>query len=146
MTAMFDTLKFARTLRDGGSFSPDQAERLSDAIADALSGEVVARADLATTESSLRKAIEDARAELKGDIADLRSEMAELRAEQRRDIADLRADLRAETADRRADMRSLETRIEAAKAETIKWVVGLFGLQIVALLGGLIALARLLPR
>lgn len=42
-------------------------------------------------------------------------------------------------------MKSLEAKIEAAKADTIKWVVGL-GVQIVALLGGLIALARLLPK
>lgn len=55
MTAMFDTLKFARTLRDGGRFTPEPAERLSDALSDAISGEVVNQADLTATEAGLHK-------------------------------------------------------------------------------------------
>ncbi len=117
MTAMFDTLKFARTLRDGGRFTPEPAERLSDALSDAISGEVVNRADLAATEAGLHKQIEESRTELKAEIAGLRT-----------------------------DMKSLEAKIEPAKADTIKWIVGLFGVQVVALLGGVIALARLLPK
>ena len=56
---MFDTLKFARALRDGGSFTPEQAERLSDALSEAISGEVAARADLDVIESTLGGKIED---------------------------------------------------------------------------------------
>ena len=127
---MFDTLKFARTQRDGGSFTPDQAERLSDALSDSIAGEVVARADLAATESKLGRKIDDLRAELKQDIADLRAEF-------RQDIADLRTELKG-------DIRALEVKIEAAKADTIKWVVGIIGFQTVAIVGAVVVLARVL--
>ena len=154
MTAMFDTLKFARTLRDGGSFTPDQAERLSDALADAMAGEVVGRADLKTTETTLRGEIRDLRAELKSDIAELRAELkgdiAALRTELKGDIAELRTETHDSIAELRTELRTglkgVEARIEAAQANTIRWVIGLFGVQVVALLGGLVALARLLPR
>lgn len=43
----FDTLKFARTLRDKANVSSEQAEGFADAIAEALQGDLVTRADLA---------------------------------------------------------------------------------------------------
>ncbi|EIZ85326.1 hemophilus-specific uncharacterized [Methylobacterium sp. GXF4] len=42
----FDTLKFARTLRDKAKLSPEQAEGLADAMAEALQGDLVTKADL----------------------------------------------------------------------------------------------------
>ena len=152
MTAMFDTLKFARALRDGGQFTPEQAERLSDALSDAISGEVVARSDLAATESKLGRKIDDVRTELKTDIESLRVELktdiADLRAELKADIADLRAELKADIADLRAelkaDIRGLEIKIEAGKADTIKWVVGIIGFQTIAIVGAAVVLGRLL--
>ncbi|SFI75231.1 hypothetical protein [Methylobacterium brachiatum] len=42
----FDTLKFARTLRDKAKLSPEQAECLADAMAEALQGDLVTNADL----------------------------------------------------------------------------------------------------
>ena len=43
----FDTLKFARTLRDKANLSSEQAEGFADAIAEALQGDLVTKADLA---------------------------------------------------------------------------------------------------
>ncbi len=42
----FDTLKFVWTLRDKAKLSPEQAEGLADAMAEALQGARVTRADL----------------------------------------------------------------------------------------------------
>ncbi|KQS54898.1 hypothetical protein SAMN02799625_02374 [Methylobacterium sp. UNC300MFChir4.1] len=42
----FDTLKFARTLREKAKLSPEQAEGLADAMAEALQGDLVTKADL----------------------------------------------------------------------------------------------------
>ncbi|MCJ2122247.1 CCDC90 family protein [Methylobacterium sp. J-077] len=42
----FDTLKFAGTLRDKAKLSPGQAEGMADAMAEALQGDLVTKADL----------------------------------------------------------------------------------------------------
>ncbi|MGU3384980.1 hypothetical protein ACLBYG_10785 [Methylobacterium sp. D53M] len=42
----FDTLKFARSLREKAKLSPEQAEGLADAMAEALQGDLVTKADL----------------------------------------------------------------------------------------------------
>lgn len=42
----FDTLKFARTVREKAKLSPEQAEGLADAMAEALQGDLVTKADL----------------------------------------------------------------------------------------------------
>lgn len=139
MTAMFDALKFARTLRDGGSFTPDQAERLSDALSDAIAGEVLARADLAATEPKLGRKLDDLRAELAATETRLDRKIEGLRAELKQDIADLRTELKG-------DIRALEVKIEAAKADTIKWIVGIIGFQTVAIVGAAVVLARLSAR
>ena len=41
-----DTLKFARTLREKAEFSPEQAEGLVDATAEALQRDLVTKTDL----------------------------------------------------------------------------------------------------
>lgn len=137
MTVMFDTLKFARTLRDGGGSTAEQAEGLSDAIADAMAGEVVGRADLKATETALHHEIVALRTELKADIAELRTEL-------KADIAELRAELKGDIAALRTDMRGLEAKIEAARSDTIRWVVGLMGFQTITIIGAAVVLARYL--
>ena len=92
MSAAFDTLRLARSLRDKARFSAEQAEGVADALAEAM------QADLAT-KSDLRE--------------------VELR---------------------------LEAKIEATKADLIKWVVGMIGFQTVVLLGAALALARAVAR
>ena len=157
MTAMFDTLKFARALRDGGSFTHEQAEHLSDALSEAISGEVAAQADLEVTESKLGRKIDDLRAELVAatarldrkidDVrAELKQDIADLRAELKQDITDLRAELKQDITDLRTEIMGMEAKFEAAKADTIKWVVGIVGFQTVAIVGAAVVLARILGR
>jgi phage-related minor tail protein len=130
---MFDTLKFARTLRDRGQFTPEQAEGLADAVAEALGGEVAGRVDLKATETALRHQITTLGTELRGEIAELRAELHDSIAAVRGEIADLRT-----------DMKSLEAKIEAAKSDTIKWIVGIIGFQSVAIVGAAVVLSRYL--
>jgi hypothetical protein len=99
MSAAFDTLRLARTLRDKAQFSPEQAEGMADAIAEAMQSDLVTKVDL-------------------------KSEMQGVRAELRE------TELR------------LEAKIEATKADLIKWVVGIIGFQTIVLLGAALALAR----
>lgn len=60
----FDTLKFARTLRDKAKLSPEQAEGLADAMAEALQGDLVTKADL-------RAELAETRSEIVRWVADL---------------------------------------------------------------------------
>jgi hypothetical protein len=62
----FDTLKFAQTLRDKAKFTPEQAEGLSEAFAQASADQLASKAD-----------ITDLQTAVKIDIADLRSDLRE---------------------------------------------------------------------
>ncbi|KMO39769.1 hypothetical protein VQ02_09480 [Methylobacterium variabile] len=124
MTAVaFDTLKLARTLRDKAKLPPDQAEGFAEAISEAVQGDLATKADVKASESALRadiKTVETSlRAEIKVVANDLRTTEATLRAEIRSQVAD-------------------------AKTDIIKWMVGVVGLQTVAIIGAIIALIRIL--
>ena len=170
MTAMFDTLKFARALREGGQFTPDQAERLSDALSDAVAGEVVSRADLGATEAKLVRQIDDLDGKLNRRIDDLEGKLdrriddlegkldrriddLEDKVDRRIDdlegkldhgLKEVRSDLRTEIKGVQAEIKGVEAKIEAAKADTLKWIVGIIGFQSVAIIGAAIVLARIL--
>ena len=148
MTAMFDTLKFARALRDGGQFTPEQSERLSDALSDAITGEVVPRADFAATEAKLGRKMDDLRAELVAVETKLDRKIDVLRADLDHNVKALRADLDHNVKELRAELKgvgfSLEAKFEAARADTLEWIVGIIGFQSVAIIGAAIVLARIL--
>jgi uncharacterized protein (DUF2267 family) len=142
----FDTLRFARNLRDKANLSPEQAEGFALAMSEALQDEIATKADT----QALRGEIQQVRSELKADIQELRSELKadiqELRSELKADIQELRSELKGDIQQLRSEFLRMDTRIEAAKVETIKWVFGLIGLQTVVIVGAVIALVRLLPR
>ena len=60
----FDTLRFARALRDKAKLPPEQAEGLADAIAEAFQGDLVTKSDLRIEVSGLRADLADTRAEI----------------------------------------------------------------------------------
>lgn len=119
----FDTLKFARSLREKAKLAPEQAEGFADAIAEAMQGDLATKADLARATSDTKADLGQMRSETKAEISQLRSE--------------LKADIRE------AEFR-LEAKIADVRADLIKWTVGSVGLQTVAVLGALFALARML--
>jgi hypothetical protein len=106
MSAAFDTLRLARTLRDKAKFSPEQAEGLADAMAEAMQGDLATKAEVLAVKT---------------------------------DVLAVRTDLRAEL--REVELR-LGARIEATKADLIKWVVGMIGFQTIVSLGAALALDR----
>ena len=70
----FDTLKFARQLKDAGvpeKQAEAQANAMSTAFSEALDAQVATKADVV----ALKSDIANVRSELKGDIASLRSEL-----------------------------------------------------------------------
>ena len=114
MTAVaFDTLKFARALREKAKLSPEQAEGFAAALVDVLDG------NLAT----------------KGDIAAVRGDIEALKIQTKADIEALRLSTKA-------DIESVRAEIAASKVETVRWLVGAVGLQTVAILGAVVALTR----
>jgi hypothetical protein len=60
----FDTLKFARALRDKAKLTNEQAEGFADAIAEALHDDLATKANLRLTEASLRGVIASAKSEI----------------------------------------------------------------------------------
>ena len=54
MSAAFDTLRLARSLRDKAHFSAEQAEGLADAMAEALQSDLATKSDLQAVRSDLQ--------------------------------------------------------------------------------------------
>jgi hypothetical protein len=127
--APFDTLKLARALREKAKFTPEQAEGAADAIAEAVQSDLATRTDVVGAEQRLDGRLAGAEQRLNGRLAS---------AEQRLDgrIDSVRADLRE------SELR-LEGKIAEAKADIIKWMFGTIGFQTIVILGGLVALLRL---
>ena len=113
----FDTLKFARTLRDKAHLTPEQAEGMADAMSEVFASGIPTKTDIA----DVRHDIEALRIATKSDIAALR--------------ADTEADIEALRLSTRAD-------IATAKSDIIKWMFGMIGFQTVAILGAVVALVR----
>ncbi|KNY24149.1 hypothetical protein [Methylobacterium sp. ARG-1] len=123
MTAVaFDTLKFARALRDKAKLSPEQAEGLADALVDVFDGNLATKADIHDVQANIQL---------------VRSEVESLKVQTRADIEALRLTTKA-------DVEAVEGAIAAAKVETVRWLVGAIGFQTLAVLGVVVALTRTL--
>ena len=79
---VFDTLKFAQTLRDKAKFSPEQAEGLSEAFAQASADQLATKTDVG-----------DLRSELKAEIAGVRSDLREVESRLETKIESVKADI-----------------------------------------------------
>ena len=123
MTALaFDTLKFARSLRDKARLSNEQAEGFAEAIAEAMRDDLATKPDLQLVNANLKAGIELVNANLKAEI--------ELVS------ANLKAEIEIVNA-------NLKVAIEASKSEIIKWMFGTIGFQTLVILGAVAALTRL---
>ena len=134
MTAVaFDTLKFARALREKAKLSLEQAEGLADAMVDVFDGNLATKGDIR---------------DVQADIQVVRGEIETLRLQTRADIDALRlttrADIEALRLTTRADIETVKDAIASAKVETVRWLVGAIGFQTLAVLGAVIALTRTL--
>jgi hypothetical protein len=64
MSAAFDTLRLARTLRDNAN-SPEQAEGVADAMAEAMQGDLATKAEVLAVKTDVLAVRTDLRAELR---------------------------------------------------------------------------------
>ncbi len=64
MSAAFDTLRLARSLRDKAQFSAEQAEGMAAAIAEAMQADLATKSDLREVELRLEAKIESTKADL----------------------------------------------------------------------------------
>jgi len=159
----FDTLKFAQNLRDKANFSSAQAEGLSEAFSEAISGQLVTRADLialATKDdmSALKddisgliddvSALKDDVSELKTDVSTLKTDVSTLKTDVsmlKDDVSALKFDLAAVKGSVSAvkdDVRRVEGKIDASKVETLRWIVGAIGFQTIAMMATVFGLVR----
>ncbi|MBF0425504.1 MAG: DUF1640 domain-containing protein [Magnetococcales bacterium] len=133
---LFDTLKYARRLKEVGVPEPQaevQAEMLAEALAERLASkeelaktETALRADLAKTETALRADLAKTETALRADLAKtetaLRAEVQEVRAEVQ--------EVRAEVQEVRRDVKEMELRMVIKMGAMILGAVGiLFGLM-----------------
>ncbi len=156
MTAVaFDTLKFARALREKAKLSPEQAEGLADALVDVFDGNLATKADIRDVQAELqivRGDIEALKIQTRGDIEALRlttqADSDSLRQSTKSDIEALRlstkADIDSLRLETKADIEAVKGAIASAKVETVRWLVGAIGFQTLAVLGAVIALTRTL--
>jgi len=119
MTAIaFDTLKFAKRLKEGG-FTDQQAETLAQAEAEFIEQSLASKRDVKELEVALKRDVKELEVTLKRDIEELRGGV-------KRDVEALHADLKR-------DMKELEYRM------TIK-----LGAMLVVAVGAMAALVKLL--
>jgi hypothetical protein len=78
MAYIFDSLGYAKRLRDGG-VPQQQAEAHAEAARDFIMVELATKADLLATKQELRSSIDELRTELRTSVTELRGSIAELR-------------------------------------------------------------------
>ncbi|MEO5362862.1 MAG: CCDC90 family protein [Magnetococcus sp. DMHC-8] len=119
---VFDSYAYVRRLRDAGMDEQQAAIQAETFMA-------LAEDRLATKQDI---------AELKRDIAAIDAKVETVRAELKRDLAILDGKIETTKAELRKE-------IEIAKAETIKWMIGLALAQLAMMAGILMTLVRVLP-
>lgn len=167
MTAVaFDTLKFARALREKAKLSPEQAEGLADALVDVFDGNLATKADIYELRADVqivrgdiealkiqsRADTEALRLATQGDIESLRmtteADSDNLRLSTTTGLEGLRMEIKAGLdglrLETKADIEAVKGAIASAKVETVRWLVGAIGFQTLAVLGAVIALTRTL--
>ncbi|MET7245013.1 coiled-coil domain-containing protein [Methylobacterium sp. EM32] len=159
----FDTLKFARALRERAHLSAEQAEGLSEVFAEAVQGGLPTQGDLQGLEGSVKAEFMAVRAEIAAFQAETRSEFAAVRSElvasqveTRNEFAAVRQEMKSEFAAVRSEMKTefaavrseMKTEFAAVRSDmkllehrmTIK-----LGAMLVALVGILLAAIRYMP-
>ena len=139
-TIAFDTLRFARALREKAKLTPEQAEGFADAIGEAMHDDLATKSDLRLVKAELQGEIQQVKAELQAGIqqvsAELQADIQQVRAELQQVKVELQADIQQSRAEFRAG-------IESAKSEIVKWMFGAIGFQTILMLGAIVALIRI---
>ncbi|OAS22469.1 coiled-coil domain-containing protein [Methylobacterium platani] len=114
MTAVaFDTLKFARALRERAHLTAEQAEGLSEVFAEAVQGGLPTRADLQGLEGSVTAEFAAVRAEIAGFRVETRNEFAAVRAEMKAEFAAVRSEIAAFKVETRSEFAAVRAEMKA---------------------------------
>ncbi len=150
----FDTHRFVKRLTESG-FTERQAETLAEEHVALLNANLATKADVAAlktdfaqVEATLKADIAQVEATLKADIAQveatLKADTAQVEATLKTDIAQVEATLKTDIAQVEAslktDIAQVRGRIEAVKADLLKWMFG----ALIAQGGLIVALVKLL--
>ncbi len=117
----FDTLKFAKRLKEAG-FSEQQAEALAEAEAELFEAHLATKQDIASLErqaegirAELKREIEEVRVELKREIeevrVELKREIEEVRVKLKRDLAEVQRRIEEVRVEFQRDLKDLEYRM-----------------------------------
>ncbi len=117
---LLDTLQMRRRMREAG-FPEEQADAVTEGIANIVAGELATKEDL----RALRSEMLDKFSEVKGEIAEVRGEIAEVRGEI--------AEVKGEVAKVESAVADLKVNFADFKTGIIRWLVGLV---VAMLLGG----------
>ncbi len=157
----FDTLKFARSLRDKAHLTPDQAEAISNALAEVFAGSIPTKSNIDDVRSDIEALHVATKTEFETLKLSSRADLEAVRLCTKADIDALslstKADIQALRLSTKADLDTvrLSTKVdldglrlstkadlEATKSDIIKWMFGTIGFQTVVVLSAVVALAR----
>ncbi len=141
MTAIaFDTLKFAKRLKEGG-FTDQQAETLAQAEAEFIEQNLSTKRDLKDLEVALKRDLKELEVALKRDLKELevvlKRDIEELRGGVKRDIDELRGGVKRDIDELRADLK------RDMKEMEYRMIIKLGAMSAVAV-GAMATLAKLL--
>ncbi|WP_457120534.1 coiled-coil domain-containing protein [Methylobacterium sp. JK268] len=124
MTAVaFDTLKFARTLRDRAKMPAEQAEGLADALLEAMQGDLATKSDMEGLRADLGSFRAETKAEFDSVRAATKAEFDVVRAATKAEFDAVRAATKAEIdalrAETKTDTLQLKAEVEALRKEMI---------------------------
>ena len=144
MSVAFDTLKFAQTLRDKVKLSPEQAEGISQAFAEASGEQLATKADIASLATkaeftALSASVDGVATKLDGVASRVEGIATKLDGVAARgEGVAMRLDGVEARLDGLATKEELKSAISDAKAELLKWMFG----QTLLIIGVLMALLR----
>ena len=155
---LLDTLRMRRRLLEAG-FPDQQADAITEEIANIVTGELATKADLRELRNEMadrfggvQGEIAGVRTELQAEIAEVRSEVSQVKNEiagVKGEIANVRneiADVRNEIADVRSEVGDLKVSIADFKTSFAKWGVGLAVAVLLGFAGMSVAIVLSLAR
>ncbi len=142
----FDTLKFARRLKEAG-MDPHLAEEQAEALAEVLSAKfdtLVEKRDLAELRQELVQEIGALRQEMETAHAELRKDMEALRKDLEVSNAALRKDLESETAALRKEISALRQEVQKDMQLLEQRLIVKLGAMLAVAIGVMATLVKLL--
>ncbi|MXY39853.1 MAG: DUF1640 domain-containing protein [Rhodospirillaceae bacterium] len=128
----FDTHRFVKRLTESG-FTERQAETLAEEHVALLNANLAAKVDVAALKSDIVQVVAALKTDIAQVVATLKTDIAQVEATLKADIAQVEASLKT-------DIAQVGARIEAVKADLLKWMFG----ALIAQGGLIVALVKLL--